>query len=154
MMILSYWPKERDGERNWNRPSGWDKGKKKVVVIISDSTDGLLLSQYTLRLLLHHIMKSALLKQLSPSVLSLMKSECLIGEDKAYDSDPLDEKLAAVEYGIAIISPHRGWRRKRLKKTQDGLALRHSYKHSRWKIEREVVVVCMVEKFQTNCGTP
>jgi hypothetical protein len=63
------------------------------------------------------------------------KPEHLVVGDKAYDSDPLDEKLA-VEYGVEMISPHRGgWRRKRLKKTQDGRPLRHCYKH-RWKIER------------------
>jgi transposase len=59
------------------------------------------------------------------------KPERLIG-DKAYDSDPLDEKLA-VEYGIKMISPHRLRRRKR-PKTQDGRPLRR-YKH-RWKVER------------------
>jgi hypothetical protein len=42
------------------------------------------------------------------------KPEHLIG-DKAYDSDPLDERLA-LEYGVEMISPHR-LRRKRLKKT-------------------------------------
>jgi transposase len=60
------------------------------------------------------------------------KPERLIG-DKAYDSDPLDERLA-IEYGIELISPRRGGWRKRPKKTQDGGPLRR-YKH-RWKIER------------------
>jgi hypothetical protein len=53
------------------------------------------------------------------------KPERLIG-DKAYDSDPLDERLA-LEYGVEMISPHR-LRRKR-PKTQDGRPLRHCYKH-------------------------
>jgi transposase len=95
-----------------------------------------LLSPYTLRLLLHRIMKSPLLlmKQLSPPCfVSNEKPEQLVVGDKAYDSDPLDEKLA-VKYGVEMISPHRGWRRKRLKKTQDGRPLRR-YKH-RWKVER------------------
>ena len=39
----------------------------------------------------------------------------LIG-DKAYDSDPLDEKLA--ENGVELIAPHRSNRKK--EKTQDG----------------------------------
>lgn len=52
----------------------------------------------------------------------------LIG-DKAYDSDPLDEKLAA-EYGIEMISPNR----RRRSKTQDGRKLRR-YRR-RWKVER------------------
>ncbi len=47
------------------------------------------------------------------------KPERLIGEDKVYDSDPLDEKLA-VEYGVELIAPHTSsWRRKK-PKTQDG----------------------------------
>ena len=55
--------------------------------------------------------------------------EKLIG-DRAYDSDPLDEKLK--EKGIELIAPHRSNRIK--KKTQDGRSLRR-YKR-RWKIER------------------
>jgi transposase len=55
--------------------------------------------------------------------------ERLIG-DKAYDSDPLDERLKNV-YGIEMISPNR---RNRKRKTQDGRALRR-YKR-RWKVER------------------
>lgn len=54
--------------------------------------------------------------------------EKLIG-DKAYDSDPLDEKLK--EKGVELIAPHR---QNRNKKTQDGRKLRR-YKR-RWKIER------------------
>jgi len=52
----------------------------------------------------------------------------LIG-DKAYDSDPLDAKLA--RKGIALISPHRSNRRVA---TQDGRHLRR-YRR-RWKVER------------------
>jgi transposase len=55
--------------------------------------------------------------------------ERLIG-DKAYDSDPLDARLAAE--GIALIAPHRRNRTK--PKTQDGRPLRR-YKR-RWKVER------------------
>jgi transposase len=55
--------------------------------------------------------------------------ERLIG-DKAYDSDPLDARLAA--QGIEMIAPHRKNRKK--PKTQDGRVLRR-YKR-RWKIER------------------
>ena len=53
----------------------------------------------------------------------------LIG-DKAYDSDPLDQELAA--WGIELIAPHRANRRK--PKTQDGRPLRRY--HRRWKMER------------------
>jgi transposase len=53
----------------------------------------------------------------------------LIG-DKAYDSDPLDQKLAQ-EYGIEMIAPNR---RGRKQTTQDGRSLRR-YRR-RWKVER------------------
>ncbi len=53
----------------------------------------------------------------------------LIG-DKAYDSDPLDEKLA--EFETEMIAPHKANQKR--KKTQDGRKLRR-YKR-RWKIER------------------
>lgn len=49
--------------------------------------------------------------------------------DRAYDSDPLDQELAA--QGVEMIAPHRA---KRARKTQDGRALRR-YKR-RWKVER------------------
>jgi IS5 family transposase len=55
--------------------------------------------------------------------------ERLIG-DKAYDSDPLDEKLA--EQGVELIAPHR--RNRRRAKSQDGRKLSR-YKR-RWKVER------------------
>jgi transposase len=61
------------------------------------------------------------------------KPERLIGEDKAYDSDPLDERLA-IEYGIEMISPHRFNRHR--SGTQDGRSLRR-YKR-RWKIEERL----------------
>ena len=50
--------------------------------------------------------------------------------DRAYDSDPLRERLAA--RGIELIAPHRGNRSK--PRTQDGRALRR-YRR-RWKVER------------------
>jgi len=53
----------------------------------------------------------------------------LIG-DRAYDSDPLDQRLK--ERDIDLIAPHRSNRRR--EKTQDGRILRR-YKH-RWKVER------------------
>jgi transposase len=51
--------------------------------------------------------------------------------DKAYDSDPLDERLLT-ERNIELIAPHKRNRKKQ--KTQDGRKLRR-YKR-RWKIER------------------
>jgi transposase len=58
------------------------------------------------------------------------KGTHLIG-DKAYDSDPLDERLA-IEYGVELISPYRFNRQR--SRTQDGRPLRR-YNH-RWKVER------------------
>ncbi len=58
------------------------------------------------------------------------RPERLIGDRRAYDSDPLDAALR--EKGIEMIAPHRRNRKKR--KTQDGRKLRR-YKR-RWKIER------------------
>lgn len=55
----------------------------------------------------------------------------LIG-DKAYDSDPLDEKILS-EYGTEVIAPHRQNRRPGTA-TQDGRGLRRYRK--RWRIER------------------
>jgi len=57
------------------------------------------------------------------------KPERLIG-DRAYDSDPLDERLQ--QQGIQLIAPHKSNRKKPA--TQDGRVLRR-YKR-RWKVER------------------
>ena len=57
------------------------------------------------------------------------RPERLIG-DRAYDSDPLDERLA--EQGVMMIAPHKSNRKK--PKTQDGRVLRRYRK--RWKVER------------------
>jgi transposase len=51
--------------------------------------------------------------------------------DRAYDSDPLDRRLAE-RYGIALIAPHKVNRSR--PKTQDGRKLRRYCR--RWKIER------------------
>lgn len=59
------------------------------------------------------------------------KPDRLIG-DKAYDSDPLDVKLA-IDYGVELIAPHRSVWRKR-PNTQDGRPLRRHRR--RWKVER------------------
>src|SRR6266853_1549340 len=52
--------------------------------------------------------------------------------DRAYDSDPLRQRLAA--RGIELVAPHR-WNRSK-PRTQDGRALRR-YKR-RWKVERTI----------------
>jgi transposase len=68
-------------------------------------------------------------KTISQCFITDGKPERLIG-DRAYDSDPLDGRLA--EQGIEMIAPHRNNRRKQ--KTQDGRPLRR-YRR-RWKVER------------------
>jgi transposase len=55
----------------------------------------------------------------------------LIGDNKAYDSDKLDDQLLK-ERGVEMIAPHRKGRKK--PKTQDGRKLRR-YRR-RWKVER------------------
>lgn len=67
----------------------------------------------------------------------------LIG-DRAYDSDPLDYRLAA-ERGIEMIAPHRYNRQS--PSTQDGRTLRR-YK-SRWKIERMFAWLQNFRRIQT-----
>lgn len=57
------------------------------------------------------------------------KPKRLIG-DRAYDSDPLDARLA--EQGIMLIAPHKRNRKKPA--TQDGRVLRRYQR--RWKVER------------------
>jgi transposase len=54
----------------------------------------------------------------------------LIG-DKAYDSDPLDERLMK-DWAIEVIAPHRDNRRR--PSTQDGRPLRR--RRRRWRVER------------------
>lgn len=51
--------------------------------------------------------------------------------DRAYDSDPLDQRLQK-NHGIRLIAPHKFNRRR--KRTQDGRELRRYCR--RWKIER------------------
>jgi transposase len=57
------------------------------------------------------------------------KPKKIIG-DKAYDSDPLDDKLKKQK--VQLIAPHRQSRKR--KATQDGRTLRRYCK--RWKVER------------------
>lgn len=86
------------------------------------------------------IVLSVSLQSASPHEVTLVEStlaECFVGElpekligDRAYDSDPLDEKLAGL--GVELIAPHKNNRKK--PKTQDRRKLRRYKK--RWKIER------------------
>jgi hypothetical protein len=122
--------KKRGGGTKLERLSRGAKVKK--LMAISDSTDSLPISVYILSTASpHHEVSFAEATVPTKCFVTNEKPEHLVG-DNASDSDSLDERLA-VKYGVEMISPHRGWR-KRPKKTQDGRPL-HRYKH-RWKIER------------------
>jgi transposase len=105
------------------------RGKGTKLMAISDST-GLPISVYVTSASPHEVTFAEATISTKCFVTD-EKPERLIGEDKAYDSDPLDERLA-VEYGIEMISSHRFNRHR--SRTQDGRPL-HRYKR-RWKIER------------------
>ncbi|WP_418735997.1 transposase [Desulfovibrio sp.] len=67
--------------------------------------------------------------------------------DRAYDSDPLNNALAA--QGIEMIAPHR--RNRKRKATQDGRPLRR-YRR-RWKIERLFAWLTIRSSGQWHAGT-
>lgn len=70
--------------------------------------------------------------------------ERLIG-DKAYDSDPLDAKLA-LDHGIELVAPHKSNRQEK-SKTQDGrLASLQTQMEGR-------KALCMASEFPSNSGT-
>jgi transposase len=121
---------KKEGGNEIERKTKRGKGTKKLMAI-SDSI-GLPISVYISSAASPHHEVTALAEAtISKCFVSNEKPERLIGEDKAYDSDPLDERLA-LEYGVEMISTHKAWRKR--PKTQDGRPLR-SYKH-RWKVER------------------
>jgi transposase len=125
--------KKRGGNEIGRATKGRGKGTKKLMAI-SDRT-GLPISICIASASPHHEVTTLAEATLSAKCfVSNEKPEHLICGDKAYGSDSLDERLA-MEYGVEMISPHRGgWRRKRPKMTQDGRPVRR-YKH-RWKMER------------------
>jgi transposase len=104
------------------------KGTKKLRAVAADSADGLPISIYIASASPHEVTLAE--ATLSKCFVTDEKPERLIG-DKAYDSDPLDERLA-IEYGIELISPHRFNRQR--SRTQDGRSLRRFKR--RWKRER------------------
>jgi len=108
---------------------GCTKAGKGVKIMIMVDARGLPIAVSTGRASPH---ESTLVAPLFDFMVSVDFPEKLIG-DKAYDSDPLDEKLAAME--VEMISPHRS-NRKPENKTQDGRKLRR-YKR-RWTVERTI----------------
>jgi transposase len=101
------------------------RGKGTKIMAVADRT-GLPVAIYGESATPHEV---TLVEPTLKSCFTPDKPERLIG-DKAYDSDPLDQRL--MEQGIELIAPHKANRVK--PKSQDGRALRR-YKR-RWKIER------------------
>ena len=101
------------------------RGKGTKVMAIADRT-GLPLAIHVEAASPHEV---TLVEPTLAACVVAARPEHLIG-DKAYDSDPLDARLA--EQGIELMAPHRANRKK--PKTQDGRPLRR-YKR-RWKVER------------------
>lgn len=101
------------------------RGKGTKLMVIADAA-GLPLAVHTTSASPHEV---TLVEATLDQTLTLGRPRRLVG-DLAYDSDPLDQRLAA--QGIELIAPHK---RNRIKPvTQDGRALRR-YRR-RWKIER------------------
>jgi transposase len=94
-------------------------------MVIADAS-GLPLGVYTSSASPHEV---TLVDATLDEIVTVGRPERIIG-DRAYDSDPLDQRLAAK--GIELIAPHKSNRKRAV--TQDGRTLRR-YRR-RWKIER------------------
>jgi len=116
-------------EKRGNEVGATKRGKGTKIMAISDSA-GLPVSipVHVVAASPHEI--TLVDPTLSTCFVTDEKPERLIG-DKAYDSDPLDARLA-VDQGVELIAPHKYNRQK--SKTQDGRQLRR-YRR-RWKVER------------------
>lgn len=101
------------------------RGKGTKLMVIADA-HGLPLAVHTTSASPHEV---TLVEATLDETLTVGRPERLIG-DLAYDSDPLDQRLA--EQGVEMIAPHK--RNRKRAATQDGRVLRR-YKR-RWKIER------------------
>jgi transposase len=101
------------------------RGKGTKLMVIADAA-GLPLAVHATSASPHEV---TLVEATLAQTLTLGRPQRLIG-DRAYDSDPLDQRLAA--QGVALIAPHRTNRSK--PKTQDDRVLRRYQR--RWKIER------------------
>jgi transposase len=101
------------------------RGKGTKLMVIADAS-GLPLAVYTDSASPHEV---TLVQATLNEVVTLGQPRRIIG-DRAYDSDPLDNALAA--QGIELIAPHR--RNRKRKATQESRPLLRY--RSRWKIER------------------
>jgi transposase len=108
---------------------GGTKAGKGVKIMVLVDAQGLPVAVHTTSATPH---ESQLTQELFGFMLTTARPERVIG-DKAYDSDALDETLAA--QGVEMIAPHRS-NRKPENVTQDGRPLRR-YRR-RWTVERTV----------------
>jgi transposase len=113
------------GEKGGAKVGKTKRGKGTKLMVIADA-HGFPLAVHTDSATPHEV---TLVEKTLDEVVTMGLPERLVG-DRAYDSDPLDQRLA--EIGIEMIAPHRKGRIRPV--TQDGRALRR-YKR-RWKIER------------------
>jgi transposase len=115
----------RGGEKGGSGVGKTKRGKGTKLMVIADAT-GLPLALHTTSASPHEV---TLVEATLDETLTVGRPRRLIG-DRAYDSNPLDQRLAA--QGVELIAPHK---RNRIRpKTQDERALRR-YRR-RWKIER------------------
>jgi transposase len=115
----------RSGEKGGFAVGKTKRGKGTKLMVIADAA-GLPLAMHTTSASPHEV---TLVEATLDETLTVGRPRRLIG-DRAYDSDPLDLRLAA--QGIELIAPHK---RNRIKPvTQDARALRR-YRR-RWKVER------------------
>jgi transposase len=115
----------RSGEKGGCCVGKTKRGKGTKLMVIADAA-GLPLAVHTTSASPHEV---TLVEATLDQTLTVGQPRRLIG-DLAYDSDPLDRRLAT--QGIELIAPHK---RNRIKPaTQDGRALRRYCR--RWKIER------------------
>lgn len=115
----------RSGEKGGFAVGKTKRGKGTKLMVIADAS-GLPLAVHATSASPHEV---TLVEATLAQAVTVGRPQRLIG-DRAYDSDPLDQRLAA--QGIALIAPHRANRSK--PKTQDDRVLRR-YRR-RWKIER------------------
>ena len=115
----------RGGEKGGFAVGKTKRGKGTKLMVIADAA-GLPLAVHTTSASPHEV---TLVEATLDQTLTVGQPRRLIG-DLAYDSDPLDQRLAA--QGVELIAPHK---RNRVKPaTQDKRALRR-YRR-RWKVER------------------
>lgn len=115
----------RGGKKRGAKVGKTKRGKGAKLMVIADAS-GFSLAVHTDSASPHEV---TLVQAALDEIVTVGRPQRIVG-DRAYDSDPLDNALAA--QGIEMIAPHR--RNRKRKATQDGRPLRR-YRR-RWKIER------------------